>query len=157
MTMRSARPALPLLLTLLGSACAQQGNDASPGNDAGVIEDSAAPTPDAKTGDSSSTQEASSDTGTPTADAASDTGSTVADAETADAAAECVHAGNQATNSYSQSCTGCSVGVIGQHCFLTCSNCNGTSGGPSSLVLPCDQPIANCCGVLTCGGCQPCS
>lgn len=92
------------------------------------------------------------------------------------AAAACEHAGvpgdgtDPSSNSYLQSCGGaasttttgangntCSIGVVGQHCFLSCAFCNGYgSSAPSSLVLPCDQPINNCCGVLTCGGCPAC-
>lgn len=111
------------------------------------------------------------------ADSGGDGAST--DAATQDAddpVADCLQAGSppdggeSASNAYMQSCGGassstttaqdgnpCTIGVVGQHCFLQCAFCNGFgSSSPSSLLLPCSLPINNCCGVLTCGGCPAC-
>jgi GxGYxY sequence motif in domain of unknown function N-terminal/GxGYxYP putative glycoside hydrolase C-terminal domain len=92
-------------------------------------------------------------------------------ADGGDAAASCLLAGT-AGNSYAASCGGngttsvtaaegnvCTVGVVGQSCLLQCGFCNAPGGvsAASTLVLPCTQPIANCCGVLTCGGCGTCN
>jgi len=86
------------------------------------------------------------------------------------AAADCLLAGT-AANSYVRSCGGsatstvtsangnpCTIGVVGQSCFIQCRFCTAPAGStpaapPSTLLLPCTQPIANCCGVLTCGAC----
>jgi hypothetical protein len=117
--------------------------------------------------------EADSDAGSPSSDSA------VADSgeDAGGPAADCLQAGSPpdggdpASNSYMQSCGGptavtttaangnpCSIDVVGQHCFLECAFCYGNGvSPPSSLVLPCTQPITNCCGILTCGACEPCN
>jgi hypothetical protein len=89
-------------------------------------------------------------------------------------AADCLVAGTPA-NSYVRSCGGsatstlnaatgnpCTIGVVGESCFIQCGFCTAPAGStpatpPSTLVLPCNQPIANCCGVLTCGDCPTCN
>lgn len=124
------------------------------------------------------------DSGSDVADAGpllADAGPSPGDAGSPDApdpAADCLLAGtppdggDPSSNPYMQSCGGdpagmttaqngspCTIGVLGQHCFLQCAFCkNGSpTSPPSSLLLPCTQPINNCCGVLTCGGCGTCS
>ena len=47
---------------------------------------------------------------------------------------------------YLQSCTGCSV----TNCALSCAGCQGASGTPAPLPLPCDGGILDCSGVLSC-------
>lgn len=54
--------------------------------------------------------------------------------------------------SYSATCSDCSVSA----CTLTCTLCLDDTGFPvwsPQLTLPCSSDIANCNGVLTCGGC----
>jgi hypothetical protein len=113
-------------------------------------------------------------------DSGNDAGPLPTDAGAPDAhdpAADCLLAGSPpdggdpASNAYMQSCGGdpagmttaqngspCTISVLGQHCFLQCAFCKSAGGSPpSNLLLPCTQPINNCCGVLTCGGCGTCN
>jgi hypothetical protein len=175
--------ALAPLVTWLTVACSQHVDSASPDAaftaDAASAPDSSRNGPEAGGPDGASLPDARYDA-SEVADSGGDVGSTPLDAatpEAGDPAADCLQAGSPpdggdpSSNSYMESCGGaasptiaaaggnpCTIGVVGQHCFLQCAFCNGIgSSPPSSLVLPCTLPISNCCGVLTCGGCEPCN
>jgi hypothetical protein len=53
--------------------------------------------------------------------------------------------------SYAQTCSHCKVVSD----VLTCDSCIDVAGGSrrTALALPCDVDVANCDGILTCGGC----
>lgn len=58
--------------------------------------------------------------------------------------------GSLPAGSYTETCLACTATAS----LLTClCDTGGGAATRSSLSLPCDQDIANCGGILTCGGC----